>query len=120
MARAMTEQHPPEPPFDSLKPLFDEVAHAVERGSISQALRLADRARRIAPLNATCAVLHSRLLLRDGKPAEALEELERRSDPESSVIRCEAYAALGDWQKAAETCGDLLQSFAVDRVENLS
>lgn len=120
MVGSITAGDPLEPPNHSLKPLFDGVAHAVERGSISHALRLADRARRAAPLNATCAALHSRLLLLGDLPSEAFEGLDGRSDPESAVIRCEACCKQGEWQKAAEICHGLLQGFAADKVENLA
>jgi GT2 family glycosyltransferase/glycosyltransferase involved in cell wall biosynthesis len=99
--------------------LFDEMAVSIERGQIASALRLADRARRIAPCNPLCHVLNAQLLILSGAPRQAVELLQGKSDPEAIVTRGQAFQAQGLLGQASECCLDLLRRFAVDSVAKL-
>jgi GT2 family glycosyltransferase/glycosyltransferase involved in cell wall biosynthesis len=102
-----------------LELLFDEVASAIDSGQFAAALRLADRARRLAPHNPLCNVLYAQLLIMLGAAAEAANLLQGQSDPEAVVTRGEAFRAQGLLQPASECCVDLLHRFAVDSVGKL-
>jgi predicted Zn-dependent protease len=90
-----------EPANSNLESLLDEVARLVERGELPNALRLAERARRIVPGNSSCIVLCARLLIQLGFAGQALEYLQDERDPEISVARAEAFCKLGQFVKAA-------------------
>lgn len=99
--------------------LLHEVAREVEQGSLSQALRVADRARRLAPGEPTCRILCSQLLIQLQRPSEALDLLCGIDEPEAIVARGEALCLLGRWSDAAECCELVLRRFAVDAVESV-
>ncbi len=109
-----------EPANSNLESLLDEVARLVERGELPNALRLADRARRIVPGNSSCIVLCARLLIQLGFAGQALEYLQDERDPEISVARAEAFCKLGQFVKASQGCGELLRTYSVDAVEGLT
>src|SRR5690242_20479098 len=101
-----------------LELLFDDIARAVEEGSLKKALRLADCACRMAPANPTCRLVHARLLIRLGAAEEAAERLRNREEPDAVVTRGEAFCAQGLRDDAAAICEKLLWRFAVGSVEN--
>jgi GT2 family glycosyltransferase/glycosyltransferase involved in cell wall biosynthesis len=88
----------------------------------AEALRHADRARRLDPENPVLADLCARLLLRLGRPAEALSALDRAAGYRPcapSLTRPQALLALGDAGEAARELGDLFLCYAADTVEGL-
>ena len=99
--------------------IFSEVAHAIDHGQLSTAIRLADSARRFTPRNPTCALLYARLLLPGGAPAEAIEALAPFDGPDVIVVRGEALCALGRWNEAVDLCETVLCKFAADSIEHL-
>jgi GT2 family glycosyltransferase/glycosyltransferase involved in cell wall biosynthesis len=102
-----------------LECLLKDVAREAAGGRFSAALRLADRARRLAPQNPFCAVLCARLLLQVGRAPEAVELLKGQEEPEAVVARGEAFCSLGQWDQASACCDSLLSGFAVDAVEDI-
>jgi GT2 family glycosyltransferase/glycosyltransferase involved in cell wall biosynthesis len=98
--------------------LLRDVSRAVEHGSFTEALRLADRARRLTPRDISCIVLCARLLILLGSASEAIELLNDREDPEAIVTRGEAFCSLGLWDDASACCDSALRKFAVDSVQS--
>ena len=102
-----------------LESLFAEVSLAIEMDRLQAALRLADCACRIAPEDATCLLVHARLLTRLGREAEAVQRLSGRQEPEIIAARGIALCAQGLTGEAAPLCESLLSRFAVDAVKDL-
>lgn len=102
-----------------LELLFSGVARAVEEGRLKDALRLADCTCRVAPANPTCLVLHAELLIRLGAPAEAIERLRGRNEPDAIVARGQALCTQGAFDDAAASVEMLLRHSAMDSVESL-
>lgn len=92
-------------------------------GRLEDALRYADRARRLHPDNPTLADLCARLLLRLGAPAEALRALDAASYADSApamlALRGQARLAAGDLSGAAREAEALLIAYAVNAVPDL-
>jgi glycosyltransferase involved in cell wall biosynthesis len=93
------------------------------RGRLDQALRHADRARRLDPSDSTRAIIVARLCLRLGSPGAALRALGQASDRRDpgplALARAEALIALGEAGAAAEALDDLLAGFAADAFPSL-
>ena len=100
-----------------LERLLGDVARAIENSQLPAALRLADRARRLAPRDPIFVLLCARLLIMLGRPSEALGLLENREEPGAMVHRGEAFCSLQLWDDASSVCNLLLHRFAVDSVE---
>lgn len=111
-------------PVDTLETplgrLLSDVARAIENSQLPVALRLADRARRLAPRDPIFVLLCARLLVMLGRPSQALGLLENREEPEAIVFRGEALCSLQLWDDASSACSLLLHKFAVDSVEGLA
>jgi GT2 family glycosyltransferase/glycosyltransferase involved in cell wall biosynthesis len=94
------------------------------QGRFEEALRYADRARRLQPANPTIVELAARLLLRLGRPADALAALAPapiEGDARgASVIGAEVLLALGDALGAARALEALLRAFATDTPPGLA
>jgi GT2 family glycosyltransferase/glycosyltransferase involved in cell wall biosynthesis len=103
-----------------LERIFFEVSLALDCGQLHLAIRLADRARRISPQNATCILLNARLLMRAGMAVQAAKLLHDVHTPRARIARAEALFRAGDSNQASDVCGSLLRSFAVDALEDLS
>jgi GT2 family glycosyltransferase/glycosyltransferase involved in cell wall biosynthesis len=97
-----------------LLPLLSDITAAVHDGRLVAALRLADRAARVAPQDPTVRLLHARLLLRNGCAAEAENFLQDARDPEALATRADALCQLGRMEQAAGLCSELLRHYAVD------
>jgi GT2 family glycosyltransferase len=103
----------------SLGRLLADIARAVDQGHLKAALRLADSARRYAPANPTCLLLHAKLLIRLGVGSEAAERLRGHSEPEAVLARAEALY-LQQLCSEADACFEtLLRRYAVNSVEGL-
>lgn len=100
--------------------LLSNVARFIENSELPTALRLADRARRMAPRDPIFVLLCARLLIMLGRPSEALRLLESCEEPEAIVFRGEALCSLELWDDASSACSLLLHKFAVDSVEGLA
>lgn len=109
----------PEAEGRRLEELFGNISHAIEKGRWETALRFADCARRIAPDDLICLLLHARLLMQLGSVSEAAELLRDRQEPEAMVAHGEALCAQGLPNDAAAACEMLLWRRAVDSVEGL-
>ena len=103
----------------SLEPLFAGIADALERQDLTLALRLADRARRIAPADVHCRLLYARILIRCGQAGDALAYLTDEKAPDVLLARGMALLALKRLDKAREACNSLLARYCVDAVEGL-
>jgi GT2 family glycosyltransferase/glycosyltransferase involved in cell wall biosynthesis len=103
----------------NLELLLEQVARAIDRHDLPSALRLADRARRIASKNSSCILLYARLLIQSGLAEEALKHLTDKNDPNVLLARGMAFFELGFLDKASRYCSDLLKSLSVDAVEGL-
>ena len=98
------------------------LGEALREGDEVQALRHADRARRIAPPNADILRINARLLGRQGQ-AEAslkllLEASENSPGGEIDAEIVEAMLALGRFSEAAGRLADALQRYAVTGPED--
>jgi GT2 family glycosyltransferase len=111
---------PSKPASYSLEPLFSSIAEALDRQDLALALRLADRARRIAPGDAACKLLYARILIKAGNPREALAHLADEEDPNVALARGTAFLELGELKRASQCCVELLQRFCVDAAEGLA
>ena len=102
-----------------LERLFEELSDATTRGNLSEALRLADAARRVAPTDTTIAVVYARLLLDCGGYEQAIGALAGLEIPSARAARAEAFCHLGRGDEAIALCAGLLASHAVDCVDGL-
>lgn len=102
-----------------LAALLGDTARSVGEGRLRAALRTADSACRIAPDDATCLLVHAKLLTQTGSALEALDRLRGRDEPELLLAHAEALLALGHYGDAAEICRMLLSRHALDSIENL-
>lgn len=108
----------PENHFEGLLGLAGLAASA---GRFAEALRYADRARRLDPVNPTLATLCARLLMRLDRPGPALAVVTELADgdrtAQSELERAQIMLALGDGPGAAEAIEGLLATIAVDALE---
>ena len=100
--------------------LFTDISCAVDQGHLRAALRLADCARRSAPANPTCVLLHAKLLIRLGVGSEAAERLRGRKEPEAILARAEALYLQRLFHEAEACVETLLRRHAVNSVEGLN
>jgi GT2 family glycosyltransferase len=107
------------PSKSHLETLFTSVGAAVEQGRLREALRIADRACRIAPGNLSCRLVHARVLLQVGAASEVIDLLRGSEEPDAIVARAEAFHMRGALDDAIGCVESLLRRFAVDSVENL-
>ena len=103
-----------------LERLLSDVARAVENSQLPAALRLADRAWRMAPRDPIAVLLCARLLVMLGRAPQALGLLKNREEPEAIVLRGEALCSLQLLDEASQACRRLLHKFALDSVEGLA
>jgi GT2 family glycosyltransferase/glycosyltransferase involved in cell wall biosynthesis len=97
--------------------LLAEISQALEQGRLLDAFRLSDCARRIAPEDSTCLLIHAKLLTRIGKGAEAALRLSGRTEPALMVARGLALCQQGLFDEAAPICEWALARFAVDTLD---
>lgn len=119
MLPCIPQRFPSEGAANRLRSVFAEIETAVEQRRLRDALRLADRACRLAPADRTCSLVNARVLLKAGAASEAIECLRGRDEPEAIVTRGEALHMLGKLDDAAASAEYLLRRFAADTVENL-
>jgi GT2 family glycosyltransferase/glycosyltransferase involved in cell wall biosynthesis len=99
--------------------LFDAITEATRSRRYSEALRLADSARRFVPDNPTAILLHARLALEAGDPRTAAVSLRGRDDRESLILHAEAALHAGLIEEAMSSTQTLLARFAVDSLPEL-
>jgi GT2 family glycosyltransferase/glycosyltransferase involved in cell wall biosynthesis len=97
--------------------LIAEISQALEQGRLLDAFRLSDCACRIAPEDATCLLIHAKLLTRIGKGAEAALRLSGRTEPALMVARGLALCQQGLFDEAAPIGEWALSRFAVDTLD---
>lgn len=118
------EAAPVPPTASELERLLGAATDAIAAGDLESALRSADRARRLAPRSAEIATLLGRILLRLGKPGEAVVHLERASRELDDVkLECaliDALAAVDRREEAYERLGRALQAFATSPGDDLA
>jgi len=99
--------------------LLAEVSQALEHGRLHEAFRLSDCARRIAPEDATCVLIHAKLLILIGRGAEAALRLSGRTEPALVVARGLALCQQGLFDEAALIGEWALSRFAVDALDGV-
>src|SRR5579859_5269296 len=106
---SLVELGAPSPSQESrLGVVLSGLSLAADKGELSTALRLADRARRLAPNDPTIRLIEARLLLRSGAAARAADRLADLDEPGALALRAESLSALGDLPAAAELVRNLL------------
>lgn len=107
-----------------LSAALEGVTAAINRADIPDALRHADRARRLAPLSAEIAVLFASLAVRHGFAKQALAALDAcRADepgPRFEATRVDALLALGRNEDASTALIAALRRYAVDPAGDLA
>jgi GT2 family glycosyltransferase/glycosyltransferase involved in cell wall biosynthesis len=101
-----------------LELVLRDVVCSLDEGRESDALRFADRARRLAPEDVTLLVLQASIQLKLGLAADATRLLSVHDHPQLDAIRAEAACMLGD-AAAAGTCAALVLRHPIDGLPNL-
>jgi len=107
-----------------LEELISHVNGAIKAGDMPQALRSADRARRLAPADPTVRQLYGWLLFRSGEAAMALPHLEASTllldTANAHAILIRALVAAGDLSAAREKLEQALSRFAIEPHDDLA
>lgn len=97
--------------------LFAEISQALEQDRVLEAVRLSDCACRIAPEDATCLLIHAKLLAGIGNCAEVALRLSGRKEPALMLARGLALCQQGLFHEAVPIRDWALSRFAVDALD---
>ena len=103
-----------------LERALHEVSRHIELGHLNDALRFADRARRLAPADPSLLLIQGTLLLQLGLPLRVLELIPTSPLHDGlAALRAEALCLLDDDTEAWVCCRRLLAAYAVDAFPNI-